>query len=60
MTNYMEYASLFEAGGMLALAVIILVAFRHLRGLRENLYGGTGALRARSQSWARRVYAKKG
>jgi hypothetical protein len=36
MTNYMEYASLFEAGGMLALAVIILVAFRHLRGLREN------------------------
>jgi len=57
--NYMEYASLVDTCWMVALAVIVLFAYRHLRVHRENRFGGTRAIRTQAQSWARKIYAKK-
>ena len=36
MTHYMEYASLVDTGWMVALAVIVLFAYRQLRAQRGN------------------------
>lgn len=57
--NYMEYASLVDTGLMVALAMIVLFAYRHLRTQKEDSHGGAGAIRTQAQSWARRIYAKK-
>jgi len=56
--NYMEYASLVDAGWMVALAVIVLFTYRRLRAHRENSHGGSGAMRTQAHSWARTIYAK--
>jgi hypothetical protein len=56
--NYMEYASLLDTGWMVALAMIVLFAYRHLRAQREYRHGGTKAIRTQAQSWARTIYAK--
>ena len=57
--NYMEYASLVDTGWMVALAMIVLFAHRHLRTQREGRHDGAEAIRTQAQSWARRIYAKK-